>query len=390
MPGRKSTHRLYLDHNATGPLAPEVIDRLRDGALSFANPASIHASGKEARRALHEAVAHIKRHFEGVSAHQLIFHSGATEGVSLVIKGHALELTHQGKKGHYFLGASDHSCVLSQEKFLKTLGHEVSTYPVDSLGVIQIDKLKEELKKTKGPTFINWTAVNNETGVAQDLAQAAGFKRETGAFIHVDAAQLPFKLRDWNQLLPEIDAYTFSGHKFGALKGVGMSFIKEEATLFPLLDGGGQQSGRRSGTENVLGTLSLAWALESGIRRFDPGASLMARAELELELRRHFGERILVVGAHAPLRACNTLGLAFPDIKADRTFTAFDLAGIDIGVGPACSSGSFKPSRVMMAMGMSEDLARTGVRLSFSPFESSDELRSQGARVLEVLKTMLA
>jgi cysteine desulfurase len=230
------------------------------------------------------------------------------------------------------------------------------------------------LKKKKDFDLVcNFTYINNETGIVWPLELAAQIKQATGAFVHVDAVQLIGKIKDWKILNATVDAYTFSGHKFGAMKGVGFSFIKKDISFLPLLAGGNQQEGMRSGTENALGIYSLKLALEDMLERFDAEGLSCAFDLIESELLKVIGERGEIIGAKNNYRNLTTCFLMLRNQKAELLSAKFDMLGMDVSTGSACSSGVIKENRILRAMGYSEEESRSAIRFSFSPFMNLEE-----------------
>ncbi len=210
---------IYLDYNATSPLADSVKEYLAKGDFSFANPASTHSSGKKAATQINSIKADIKQQFGMVHSH-LIFHSGVTEAVNTFFK--------RDEKIHMFHFNSDHPCILEVAKYLKKNGHEVTAFDLNQNGLFNQEEIIKEIKKAQKPAFLNFTWVHNETGIVWDLARAQEIKKQTGCFIHVDAAQVVGKIENYFKLNPNLDFYSFSGHKFGALKGIGFSFVNPD------------------------------------------------------------------------------------------------------------------------------------------------------------------
>ena len=187
----------------------------------------------------------------------------------------------------FFFSTVDHACVVQLKDELEALGHSVFSFGVNRLGEFDVDELIIKIRQEQSighDTFMNFTYINNETGVVWPISLAEKIKKATNAFIHVDAVQLVGKISNWNGLSPELDSYTFSGHKFGALKGVGFSFVKKNCEIPPLLVGGNQQDGLRAGTENALGIYSLKLSLEEVSEHFSPVDLLLAKNEIEKKL----------------------------------------------------------------------------------------------------------
>lgn len=383
-----TNNRLYLDFNATSPLSPAVLEWLSRGDLLYGNPSSIHHSGKRSRRELAETTEYLFDLF-GLSERefQLFFHSGATEGINTLVKGHAQTCFEQQTPLNFFSADTDHSCLVNLRPTLKLYGHQVYPIEVKSSGEIDWSELaKGPLAEESSPRLVSATWVNNETGVALSLDELVALKERTGARVHVDGVQAIGKLEGWKKLRPELDAYTFSAHKFGAMKGVGMSFVRRDFPFAPLLDGGGQQGGLRSGTQNTDGIYSIQLALRGLVEREDPAALKGAHQWFENHLTELLGDAGQMVGTQAPLRARNTVCFILKKARADNVLTALDLAGIDVSTGSACSSGAVRPSRVLMSMGHSEQEAMSSLRLSFSPLTTLQDVQEFATVIDPVLK----
>lgn len=354
--------RIYLDYNATSPLAPSVKRWLAKGELHWANPSAQHSSGKYARARIDEVIIFLHQAFKLPDTNfSTVFHSGATEGINAWFQGQSLK----GKSLIVF-SPSDHACVTAQKKRLEEAGHLCLELPIDGNGDLKINEAIELIKQNQinfDQTLVNWTWVHNETGVVWPLALAVELKELTGALIHVDAVQSPGKIVDWSNLRPELDAYTYSAHKLGGLKGIGWSFIAKKFQPRPFVLGGGQQNGSRSGTENLTGAWSLMLALKDLIEVFRPEDSKKIIVDLKQfvdELLLSKGHRISSKSKHQNL---NTMMFVLNQLPSDMSMPLFDLAGLEVSAGSACGSGTAKPSHVLLSIG-EKKLARNGLRLS--------------------------
>lgn len=359
---KSTSKRFYFDYNATSPLATSVKDWFAGGEVFLGNPSALHTSGKMALRLVNETRDYLLKTYSFEQTHQVFFHSGATEGINTLIRGF---LSYY--QGTLFCSAIDHAAVFNLQGHLSKQGIATHIFSVDRNGLFDKERLIQEIKKVpKGPVLLNMTWVNNETGVVWPLSDILEIKKETGCIVHIDAVQTIGKIPDWNFVSSQIDALTFSGHKFGSLTGVGFSFVKKNMHFEPLLLGGGQQEGWRSGTINTYGIYSLKLALDEFLSETNPLESLKARQQIEARIKATLGDRGEIVAENSD-RSCNTLALIVRGKKSDTMLMAFDMAGIDIGTGAACSSGIVRPSRVLTNMGFSEDDARSSIRLSFGP-----------------------
>lgn len=388
----KLTSKYYLDYNATSPLSPLVKEYLERGDFHFANPSSQYQAGKSARKQINKSKDYMFSLF-GLDQElfQLVFNSGATEGINTLIFGAAfLEFTSR-RKAHFYFSPTDHACVVNLKDYLINLGHEVHYIPINENGEVKVSELVEAVKKYPDVrSIINWTWLNNETGVINSLEDAVSVKKETGADIVVDSVQAPGKISNWKELTSELDAFTFSSHKFGGLKGVGFSFINDQFKFSPMIIGGGQQGKLRSGTENTMAVETTELALRDLVEEMNASAitkMLTLKGELENIIVKKFGETC-IVGKTAQARNLNTINFIVPGVKATMMLMAFDLEGLQVSSGSACSSGANIPSRVLQALGVDEKLTRSGVRLSFSRSISTlsdDEISALKERLESIL-----
>lgn len=351
---------IYLDYAATTPLRPQVRDAMAPyfGA-EFGNPSSIHSYG----RAAHVAVETARRRLLevlGASTGRLIFTGSGSEADNLAILGHA----RQHPDGCVVRSSIEHKAVTKATRALEVGGYDVRVAPVDSRGVLDLDALSRLLPTDGRPTLVSVMWANNETGVIQPVDQVAALCRQHGAVFHSDAIQafgkVPLRL---DKL--EIDLLSLSAHKLGGPKGVGALLVRRDIELEPLIYGGGQEAGLRSGTENVAGIVGFAEATALAAARLaDEAASQLAlRERLEAGLRAALPE-IVVNGDDAPERLPNVLHISVPDIDIEGLLTSLDLEGICVSSGSACTTGSVEPSHVIKAMGREGDYAQNTIRLS--------------------------
>jgi cysteine desulfurase len=341
--------RIYLDYNATSPLSPSVKEMLR-GDVFFANPSSQHSSGKLAQKFVRENREFFQEYFQ--TDKEIFFHSGATEGATTVIQGCEIE------NFVYFKG--DHACIQNQQTLLTKKGIRTVGVELNEDGCFPLEKLDQALGSLKGKSLVNMTWVHNETGVIWDADDLLKLKQKYNFLSHIDAAQAPGKVEDL-KLNPEIDFYTFSSHKFGGLKGHGFTFRNSSVPLTPLLYGGGQQGGIRSGTINVLGSQAARAALED-LKDVDFAQKQDLKDQVETCLANCLGEKGMVVGAKTK-RNNNTVCFIHFSESADILLASFDMNGLEVSTGSACSSGSAKPSETLVSMGLKE-YATNGIRIS--------------------------
>ncbi len=364
--------RIYLDYNATSPLSSNALSFLDSGDFYFSNPSSQHQSGKSLNKKIKESEIFLKDHFNLDDSFYVLFHSGATEGMNSFF--HAL-----GENDTFAYCSTDHPLIFSIAKRLEAKGVETIEVPVDEFGRIDSNSAINVLNKrrNKGICWFNFTWMNNETGICWDLKQADEIKNKTGAFIHIDAVQTPGKVEGYRKLLKNLDAYTYSGHKFGALKGCGFSFFKKDKNFSPLVLGGGQQNNLRSGTLNTYGIFSIYSALKD----------LESTSFEEIKKNKHLIIEALVKNPRIKVienSSFNTVLFYHELKKADTMFILFDLEGLDVSMGSACSSGSFTKSHVLEAMGM-DKFSGNSLRISLGPQSLQKDLISRVKAVLSRL-----
>jgi cysteine desulfurase len=359
--------RVYLDWNATTPLRPEARQAMAAAWDLQGNPSSVHAEGRQARRLVEDARSFIAG---AVSAapRDLIFTSGGTEANALALtpglrRGSGLPV------GRLLVSAIEHASVLSGGRFA---AEAIGTLGVTASGVLDLDHLRAQLAGGP-PALVSVMLANNETGAVQPIAEAAELARAAGGLLHVDAIQafgkIPFDIKAANA-----DLLTLSGHKIGGPKGVGALVLAEGVLGFePLLRGGGQELGRRAGTENVTGIAGFGAAAKAAMDALEGEATRLTglRDRLEDGLRQ---TPDVIVFSGDVQRLPNTTLFTVRGLKAETAVIGFDLAGIAVSSGSACSSGKVQPSHVLEAMGFGPEIAIGAVRLSLGWSTSSAEV----------------
>lgn len=349
---------LYLDHNATTPLAPAVLAAMLPWLEGrFGNASSRHEYGRAARQAIDEARQRVAA---AVNAHptEVVFVSGGSEANNLFLKGAAASL----KPGLLAVSAIEHPCILKPAAQLARQGWQVHQIAVDSAGRVDQADFAEML--TGQPKLISVMTANNETGVIQDVAALAAAAKASGAWFHSDAVQalgkLPIDFRALN--VRGLHAMTLSAHKANGPKGAAALILDKRVELQPLIAGGGHERGLRSGTENVPAIVGFGMAAELAAQRVAelPVHLKMLQAKMESGLQT-LGARIFAVEA---VRLPNTTYFAFPDIDGETLVGKLDRAGFAVASGAACSSANPEPSHVLRAMGVAPEIARGAVRVS--------------------------
>jgi cysteine desulfurase len=359
-----SSAMIYLDHNATSPLRPEAAEAVLRALELCGNPSSVHGRGREARHVVddaREAVAGLA----GARPEDLIFTSGGTEANASALRGAVEGAAEQGNRvTRLFVSAVEHDSILSAAATLseRSSGLRAAVIPVTKDGVVDVESLRVLLREGKGRAIVAVMAANNETGAIQPLDDIAHLAGEAGALLLVDAVQSCGKIAlDFETL--GADYLSISAHKVGGPQGVGALAVKGGAPFAPLFLGGGQERGRRAGTENVAGIAGFGAAAKATFEGLSGQTRLAAmRDRFENEIRSRI-EGITVFSADAS-RLSNTSNFAISGVAAETAMMALDLDGICISSGAACSSGKVAPSHVLRAMGVSEDLANSALRIS--------------------------
>jgi cysteine desulfurase len=369
--------RIYLDWNATTPLRPEARKAMEAAWDLDGNPSSVHAEGRQARRLVEDARSLVASAV-GAQPRLVVFTSGGTEANALaLIPG--LRRGTAPSSNRLLVSAIEHASVLAGGRFSPdTIGMVGATRS----GVIDLAQLRAALEG-KPPALVSIMLANNETGAVQPVAEAAEIVHAADGVLHVDAIQALGKVAvDMTAL--GADLLTLSAHKIGGPKGVGAVVLAEGLQGFePLLRGGGQEFGRRAGTENVAGIAGFGAAIKAALATL-PGEAAQLEAlrnRLEEGLRQTAG---LIVFSSDTQRLPNTALMTVPGMKAETAVIGFDLAGIAVSSGSACSSGKVQPSHVLRAMGFSPEIAQGGVRLSLGWSTSSADID----RCLEAWRTL--
>lgn len=357
---------VYLDHNATSPLDARVLEAMLPYLTEqHGNPSSVHRYGRAARAAVDRAREQVA---ELVNAHptQVIFTGCGTEASNLAIKGFAA--LHQ--PGHIVIGATEHPSVTEPAGSLKKNGWRVSVLPVDGQGRLLGTETDALLKLQPQMVSVMWA--NNETGVIQDIPVLAARVREYGGVMHTDAVQAAGKI-EVDFAASGAHLMSLSAHKLNGPKGVGALIADKSVELLPLLQGGGQERDRRSGTENVAGIAGFGAAASlAKVQLTDYGGRMrLMREKLETELRALGG--IEIFGAQAN-RLPNTVCFGTHGVDGETLLLSLDRAGIAVSSGSACASSHREPSPVLQAMGVDPALALSAIRVSFGAGNSAQDV----------------
>lgn len=351
--------RVYLDHAATTPVHPEVVEVMRHYMLQdWGNPSSIHSFGREARAGVDEARAKVAA-LIGADPEEIVFTGGGTEADNMAIKGTAWELRNKGD--HIITSAVEHHAVLHTVEWLEKQGFRATYLPVDEYGMVDPGDVENAI--TSSTILVSIMAANNEVGTVQPVAEIARICREKGVRFHTDAVQAVGQVSiDVHAL--GVDLLSLSAHKIYGPKGVGALYVRRGVRLTPLLHGGAHERKRRAGTEGVPGIVGLGKAAELARLQFDQRVEHYRRVRDLLWDR--IRERVPEVrlNGHPTERLPNNLNLSVLYVEGESMLLNLDMKGIAASSGSACTSGSLEPSHVLLAMGIPHEVAHGSLRMT--------------------------
>ncbi|MFQ5641710.1 MAG: cysteine desulfurase NifS [bacterium] len=376
-------NRIYLDHSATTPVAPEVVEAMLPYFMQhFGNASSIHAFGQDAKVALEEA----RREVAGLiaaEAGEIVFTSGGTEADNWAVKGAVYSF--EGRKNHIVTSAIEHHAVLHACKYLEKKGCDVTYLPVDKFGMVAPEKVADAIRED---TFlVSIMHANNEIGTINPIREIGEITRERGILLHTDAVQavgkIPVNVKEMN-----VDMLSLSGHKFYGPKGIGALYMRRGLQIEKILHGGRHERDRRAGTENVSGAVGLGKAAEI----------CQNRMESDLALFRKLGERLQTTlqqtlsgvhfNGHERHRLPGILNFSFEGAESDSLMLSLDLKGIAVSNGSACTSGTVEPSHVLRALGLPNNLANSAIRFSLGRGNTSEEIDLTVEALKEILERL--
>jgi cysteine desulfurase len=378
---------IYLDHNASSPLDPEVLEAMQPFWLTRGNPESRHSAGRAARRGWESARETVARILDAKTS-EVVFTSGGTEANNMAIFGLARA---EREAGHLVSSPIEHPAVSAPLARLEAEGYEVTRPHVSAEGIAHSDTMAAALRPdTRLATLI---LAHNETGAIQPVQQLAAAAADLGVPVHTDAVQavgrMPVSFRALG-----VATLAASAHKFHGPAGVGVLLVHEKTRLSPLLLGGGQQQGRRPGTPPVALAVGLAKALErwhhDAQGRMERWTALCARLEKGLNELLGAGAVVLNGPSDPDLRLPQTLNVGFPGLDGNALLMQLDQAGLSVSLGAACASGSTQPSPSFLAMGVPADRLRSSVRFSFGAETTQVEVDEALRRVVRVVASLTA
>lgn len=375
---------IYVDHAATSPLHPDVVEAMLPYfQMHFGNPSSIHQTGRQARQALDKARANIA---QALSVHEqtLIFTSGGTEADNMAILGYALE--HEEKGKHVITSKIEHHAVLNACKELERRGFEVTYLDVNEHGRVALEDVQTALRDDTILVTIMYG--NNEVGTLQPIAEIGEILREHQAAFHTDAVQACGAIELNLSELP-VDMLSISAHKINGPKGTGLLYLKKGITLRPVLYGGEQERKRRAGTENVAAIVGFAKAMELTVasmkertERYQQFAQILIDTWTENEVTFH-------VNGHQHERLPHIVNVSFPDVNVESLLMNLDMAGICASSGSACTAGSIEPSHVLVAMfGETNERIFSAVRFSFGLGNTEEQIKYLALETAKIVKRL--
>ncbi len=365
---------IYLDHNATTPLHPEVKNTITEMFDIYGNPSSLHTVGRIARQKIEQA-REIVANFIGAAPDEIIFVGSGSEANNSVLNSLSCPSQvcrlERNLRDEIITTSIEHPCVLETSKCLRERGITVNYIPVDTTGKVKLDVLKELL--TEKTALVSVMYANNEIGTIQDIKAIAKIAHAQGAFFHTDAVQavgkIPVNVQDL-----DVDFLAFSAHKIYGPKGVGALYVKRGTPFCPLIRGGHQERGRRAGTENTIGIVAFAKAIEMRKQEMSDEAERLRRLK-----------KILIDGikskipdvqfnGHPTDTLPGTLNISFAGAEGESILLYLDLEGIGVSTGSACASGSLEPSHVILATGVGAELAHGSIRISMGRENTADDI----------------
>lgn len=371
----RQVKRIYLDHAATSPLAPEAKSAMLPW-LDCGNPSSLYEEGRKAKAAI-DTAREIVSDALGCLFAEVLFTSGGTESASLAILGAALGRK-DGRRSRILLGAAEHHCVLHTREILEQLGFLVELIPVDRQGVINLQSLDRALGEDV--LLVSVQHANNELGTINPIPQISEMVHRFGAIIHTDAVQSFLKLKGWRVADLGADLVSVSAHKVNGPKATGALYVRAGTKIKSLVGGGGQEREVRGGTENVAGIVGFGAAVRAHLSR--TGEDLDHAIETFTNSLEALGA-VRTVPELSPLKIVH---VRFPGRSAETLLIALDRAGVSASSGAACSSGSIEPSHVLKACGYSDTECREGLRFSLGQGTLEQDLVEASERIAKVVR----
>ena len=367
---QQPTRQVYLDHNATTPVDPEVLEAMLPYLTTICgNPSSIHTRGSEARDGVETARRKIAQAIN-CTARRIIFTGGGSEADNLAVKGVAFDKRHDGN--HIITTTIEHPAVLNGCNSLQDFGFEVTYLEVDADGLLDPQALADAI--TPKTILVSIMMANSEVGTIQAIAELCRIAHERDVLFHTDGVQALSKLQvDVEEL--GVDLLSMASHKLHGPKGVGALYVRKGVSLSPTIHGGSQERGLRAGTENVPGIVGFGKACEVATRRLNSNEMERVRG---LRDKLHEGIKALVPDAklngHPTQRLANTLNMTMPDVRGESLILFLDRMGVYLSSGSACKSGNPDPSHVLLALGLSEEQAHCAIRMTLGVANTEEDI----------------
>ncbi len=387
--GPQDKRSVYLDHNATTPLHPEVKKALNQAMEVYGNPSSLHQFGRHARKLVEEARASIAS-FINASPEEIIFMGSGSEANNTVFnlfscQGHkACEVPSFGPhRSEIITTKIEHPCVLESTACMEEKGTKVKYINVDQYGTLDIEQLKKELAPHVG--IVSVMMANNEIGTIQDIKKIAQLVRSKGILFHTDAVQalgkIPIDVKDLG-----VDYLSFSGHKIYGPKGIGVLYVSKISPFCPFIRGGHQERGRRAGTENTLGILGLAKAVEMRSREMADEHKRLEGFKTKLidGIKKNIPD--IQFNGHPANSLVSTVNVSFSAAEGEALLLYLDMEGIAVSTGSACASGSLDPSHVLMATGVEAERAHGSIRMSMGRDTTEEDIDYTIEKLTQVVK----
>ena len=380
----ESKKNIYLDYAATTPIHPVVVETMMDCyENTYANPSSLHRSGRQAKQVLEEARSVFAAGLGATQTNEIIFTGSGSEADNLALIGVAL--TNQGRGKHLITSEIEHHAILHTCEYLAANGFEVSYLPVDEFGFVHPETLKNTLREDT--TIVSIMHANNEIGTIQPIAELAEITHEWGAVFHTDAVQtagqLKINVQDMN-----VDLLTVSAHKFYGPKGIGALYVRDGINLTPLIHGGGQESHRRAGTENLPGVIGAAKALELALGKIENESARLTELRQELWQRLASDISDIRLNGHPTDRLPNNLNVSFKGIEAEGLILRMSMQGLEASMGSACNSESIEPSHVIRALDIPEDWARGALRVTLGSYTTLQDIADASEIITSIVRDM--
>lgn len=383
--------KIYLDNSATTPVDPAVLAAMLPYfSEKFGNPSSVHSYGQEAAQAILEAREKVAN-FLVCKAEEVIFTSCATEANNLALKGVMYALREKtGQKGHLITSQIEHKAILEPAKSLEKEGYRVTYLPVTREGMVRLSDLKKAI--TPKTALISIMYANSETGAIQPIAEIGKLVKKINAqrrnkiFVHMDAAQAVQYLNcniDWLG----VDLFTIAGHKIYAPKGIGALYIRKGTPIIPIQEGGSQEFGLRSGTENVPYIVALGKAVEMVVKNREKVSQKLTQLRNQLiETIEQDIPHCQLNGPQGDKRLPNNINFSFQGAEGESIVLALDMEGIAVSTGSACTSQDLKPSHVLTAMGIPPEIAHGSIRITLSKYNTQEDIE----KLIKVLPEVVA